>query len=188
VEGVVQLREALRLNPGNHESEYNLALALNQQAQWSEAVVLFAKTVDAASPDANAHSQFALALAHERRTREAMSQYARALLIQPDFPDALAGLSWILATDSNPDLRNGTEAIRMAERACELTERKDPEKLRTLAAAYAEAGRFPEAIVTADRAQELAQRSGKPEEATQCQRLREKFSANQPWRDERVTK
>jgi len=46
-------------------------------------------------PDPKAHYEFAVALAHLKRTREAMSQYANALLIQPDFPDALDGLAWI---------------------------------------------------------------------------------------------
>src|SRR5207249_12153581 len=131
-EGTAQLREALRLNPGNAESQFNLALALSQLGQWGEAAELFARTVGGASTDANAHYQFAEALAHLQKTREAMSQYAGALLLQPDFPDALAGLAWILATASNPEFRNGTEAVRMAERACELTARKEPAKLKTL--------------------------------------------------------
>ncbi len=182
VEGAAQLRASLRLNPTNQESQYNLALALNQQAQWSEAAELFAKTVGAASTDPKAHGEFAVALAHLQKTREAMSQYASALLNQPDFPDALDGLSWILATDGNAGFRNGTEAVRMAERACELTGRKQPAKLKTLAAAYAEAGRFLEAIITAEKARDLAADEGRKELASECQRLLETFKLAQPWR------
>ncbi len=181
-EGTARLREALRLNPGNAESQYNLAMALNQQGQWSEAAELFAKTVGGATTDPNAHYQFAVALVHLQRPREAMSHFASALLIQPDFPDALDGLAWILATAANPEFRNGTEAVRMAERACELTGRKEPAKLKTLAAAYAEAGRFPEAIATAQIAQDLAANAGREELVREYRLLLEDFKSAKPWR------
>jgi len=175
----------LRLNPANRETQYNLGLGLNQQEKWSEAAELFGKSVAADSADANAHYQFAVALAHLNRTREAMSRYASSLLLQPDQANALDGLAWILATASVPEFRNGPEAVRMAERACQLTDHYDPAKLLTLAAAYAEAGRFPGASTTVERARELATRSGKLELAAQCQRLRERFTAGLSWRDER---
>jgi tetratricopeptide (TPR) repeat protein len=180
-EGAVQLREALRLNPGDAESQFNLALALNRQEQWREAADLFAKTVTAGTRDANAHYQFGLALARLGRTKEAMSQYASALLINADFPEALEGLSWILATAADAGLRNGMEAVRMAERACELTGRKDAQMLKALAAAYAETGRFPEALATAQSAEVLA--GGLGALAQECQLMRESFKAGKPWTD-----
>ncbi|NOS72139.1 MAG: tetratricopeptide repeat protein [Verrucomicrobia bacterium] len=183
-EGADHLREALRLNPGNAESQYNLALALNQLERWSEAAELFAKTVGGGSADPNAHCQFAGALAHLQKTREAMSHYASALLIQPDFVDALDGLSWILSTDPNPEFRNGVEAVRMAERACELSGRNDPVKLKTLAAAYAEAGRFPEAITTARSAQAAAGSDRKKlVMEMECRLMLESFQSSKPWRE-----
>jgi tetratricopeptide (TPR) repeat protein len=177
-----ELREALRLNPGDRESEYNLALVLNRQEKWSEAAELFAKTVDPNSTDPNAHYQFAVALAHSQKTQDALSQYASALLLQPDFPDALDGLSWILSTNSDPKFRNGAEAVRMAQRACELTGEKDPEKLKTLSAAYAEAGRFDDAVASAQRAHELAGAAGRTDLARECERMLESFKAAKPWR------
>jgi len=181
-EGTDLLRKAARANPGNPETEYNLALALNQQGQWAEAAELFARTVGAATIDPNAHFQFGVALDQLRKTREAMSHYASALLLRADFPEALAALSWILATDSNPGLRNGAEAVRMAEQACELTGRKDPEKLRSLAAAYAEAGRFDEAKAAAERARDLAAIAGRKELAKECQLVLDSFTSGKPWR------
>jgi protein O-mannosyl-transferase len=181
-ESIGHFREALRLRPGDPGSQVNLAQALVHQAQWAEAADLFAKTVTAATADPRVHCQFAVALAHLQRTREAMSQYASALLLQQDLPDALDGLSWILATDTNPGFRNGTEAVRMSERACELTGRKDPAKLRTLAAAYAEAGRFPEATATAQAAHDLAAQASRQGLADECILMREQFKAGRPWR------
>jgi tetratricopeptide (TPR) repeat protein len=182
VEGTAHLREALRLKPGDPESQVNLAQALAQQHQWAEAADLFAKTVTAATADPHVHCQFAVTLAHLQRTREAMSHYASALLLQPDLVAALDGLSWILATDANPAFRNSVEAVRMAERACELTGRKDAAKLKTLAAAYAEAGRFPEAAATAQTAIELAAQASSNELANECLLMLEQFKAAKPWR------
>ena len=180
--GTVQLREAMRLNPTNAETQLNLALALNQQQQWPEAVELFSKIVSGNFPDPKAHCEFAVALAHLKKTRAAMSQYASALLIQPDFPEALDGLAWILSTDANPEYRNGTEAVRMAERACALTGRQDPVKLRTLAAAYAETGRFADAINTVRTAQDLAAKANRQELVNECALMLEHFQRSEPWR------
>jgi len=181
-DGTSQLREAMRLSPTNSETRLNLASALNQQQQWQEAAELFSKVVRGDLPDPKAHYDFAVALAHLKRTREAMSQYAGALLIQPDFPDALDGLAWILSTDANPDFRNGTEAVKMSERACELTGRQDPVKLKTLAAAYAETGRFEEAITTLRTAKDLAAKANRQELVNECSLMLEHFERGEPWR------
>ncbi len=184
VEGPRHLREALRLKPGNAETEYNLALALNQQEQWSEAADLFKKNLGAHSADPRAHYEFAVALAHLKKTRVAMGEYAAALLIQPDFSDALDGLAWILATDANADFRNGTEAVKLAEHACTLTSRNEPVKLKTLAAAYAEAGRFEEASNTLLLAKDLAVRANRRELVNECERMLKHFQRSETWRGE----
>jgi tetratricopeptide (TPR) repeat protein len=181
-EGVAQLREAVRLRPEDPESQINLAQGLIDQEQWSEAASLFSQTVTAATSDPRIHYRFGRALAHLHRTREAMSQFASALLLRQDFADALNDLSWILATDSHPEFRNGAEAVRMSEPACELTGRKDPAKLKTLAAAYAEAGRFPEAAGTVQAALELAVQAGSKDLAEECRLMLQSFQSARPWR------
>jgi tetratricopeptide (TPR) repeat protein len=182
-EGVAQLRTAVRLRPGDLESKYNLALALNQQENWAQAADLLAHLAPARPNDPKLHYELARALAHLGKTREAMSHYAEALLRQTDFPEALDGLSWILATNPQAEYRNGTEAVRMAERACELTWRKDPAKLQTLAAAYAETGRFPEAVSTAQTALDICARDGNQALEDTCRRMRDSFQSVQPWRE-----
>ncbi len=112
-----------------------------------------------------------------------MSHYAHALLRQQDYPEALDGLAWILATDPHAEFRNGMEAVRMAERACELNGHKQPLFLATLAAAYGETGRFTEAVAMAQEAQEVAARSGQRELTAKCQSLLEAVKAEKPWRD-----
>ncbi|PWU15126.1 MAG: hypothetical protein C5B50_15875 [Verrucomicrobia bacterium] len=178
-EGTAQLREALRLKPNNPETQLNLAQALTQQEQWSEAAALLSKIVSSETPDPNVHYQFGKALDHLHKTREAMGQYASALLLRQDFPDALDALSWILAASPDPAWRNGAEALKMSQRACELTGNKDPLKLRTLAAAYAETGRFTEAEATARKALDLETSAANKE---MLERMVEQFKASKAWR------
>jgi len=181
-EGVRHLREALRIKPGNSETEFNLALALNQQQQWSEAAELFKKTRAAHQNDPKARYEFATALARLQKTREAMGEYAAALLLQPDFPDALDGLAWILSTDADATIRNGAQAVAMAERANVLTARKEPEKLKTLAAAYAEMGHFEDAINAAREARDLAAKLNRRELVDECEHMSAQFNRTERWR------
>ena len=182
VDGEKHLREALRLKPENPETEFNLALLLNQQKLWSEAAALFKKNMSNHASDPKAHFEHAVALVHLKKTREAMSEFAAALLIQPDFPDALDGLAWILSTDANPSFRNGKEAVPMAERAIALTGRNDPVKLKTLAAAYAESGRFEEAVTTLREANAVAVKVNRSEVVKECERMMERFLRSESWR------
>ena len=59
---------------------------------------------------------------------------------------AYNNLAWIYATASKAHLRNGSEAVVLTTKACELTNFKNPEMLDTLAAAYAEMGKFEKAV------------------------------------------
>jgi len=182
-EGAAQLREAVGLKPDDAESEGNLALALNQQGKWQEAAEIFSRIAPGRPNDAKLHCEYGLALARLGKTREAMSHYARALRLQPDYPEALDRLSWIAATDPRPEFRNGVEAANMAERACELTERKQPRMLLTLAAAYAESGRFAEAVAAAQSALALAGAAGRTNLADEGRLMLESFRAEKPWRE-----
>src|SRR5208282_6040399 len=89
-------------------------------------------------------------------TAAAISHYRMALGFRPDFPEALNNLAWILASDPDPQNRNGEEAVKLATRACELTQYRMPLDLGTLAAADAEAGLFDEAVANAQKAHDLA--------------------------------
>jgi tetratricopeptide (TPR) repeat protein len=85
-----------------------------------------------------------------------MDYYQKAIELQPQFIPAQINLAWMLATWPEPSVRNGGKAVALAEQANRLSKDEDPLVLRTLAAAYAEAGRFPEAVATAKQALALA--------------------------------
>jgi len=182
LDGATQLRIALHLNPENAETEYNLALALNQQQQWGEASELLQRVAPAWPNNADAQYQYGLALSHEGKNREAMSQFAKALLLTPDNAEALNALAWIAATDPHPDLRNGGQAVAMAGRACELTKQQDPAMLLTLAAAYAETGRFNEALATAQKGRDIAKAKANKQLDEEAALMRTAFDKRQPFR------
>ncbi len=181
--GIAELREALRLTPGNGEIAYNLAVALNQQEHWREAAELFGPVVPPGHPDPKAHFEFGRALEHTGKTREALARLARALIQQPDYPAALNELAWILVTDPRAEIRNGAEAVPMAERAVELSQGKNPAWRLTLAAAYAEVGRFPEAVTSAQSAADAARSAGQNELLLRCGQVLAAAQAGKPWRE-----
>src|SRR5438067_12465009 len=89
----------------------------------------------------------------------AAAEFNRALQLAPDRVNALNSFAWLLATASDDSVRDGKRAVQLAERANALAGNNDPTILHTLAAAYAEAGRFDEALQTARRARKLASRA-----------------------------
>ncbi len=77
--------------------------------------------------------------------------------MKANYPQALNNLAWVLSTARQPTRRDGNQAVKLAEQANQLTSYGNPSFLRTLAAAYAETGRFPEAVNTARQAGTLAE-------------------------------
>ena len=80
-------------------------------------------------------------------------------------------------------LLNPTEAVRLAERACELTDYKQPGMLDTLGVAYAAAGRFTEAIETAEKAIGLAREAKQAELIEDMESHLQLYKKNKPYRD-----
>jgi tetratricopeptide (TPR) repeat protein len=117
------------------------------------------------------------------RGAEAIKQYRTALALTPDLTQALNNLAWALATDRDATNRNGAEAVQLAEKACNLTARGTPVMVGTLAAAYAEAGRFKEAIATAQEARALAQAAGQPEVAQKNRQLLKLYQSGRPYHE-----
>ena len=124
-----------------------------------------------------------MALGQLGRTREAVAQYREALRLNPNLAGALNNLAWALAASPDDELRNGAEAVRLAERACELTHYGQSLFIGTLAAAYAEAGRFPEAVATAEKAEQLATTAGSKKPAGENRQRLELYRAGKPYHD-----
>jgi tetratricopeptide (TPR) repeat protein len=113
------------------------------------------------------------------------SQRLRDIAVNaPDSPRMLDELAWLFATYPDSKSRDGTEAVRLAERACALTERRIPALLDTLAAAYAEAGDFPRAMSTAEEALNRARSSGDNDAVKLSENILGSLRENLPYRQE----
>ncbi|MGC4073947.1 MAG: tetratricopeptide repeat protein [Nibricoccus sp.] len=155
-EALRSFRKITGLQPGNPEAHNNLGWALLQAGRVDDAIRAF-ETVLKLQPDfAMGHSNLATALLRKGEAKAAIARYQSFLEQQPDHPFALADLAWVLATWPEDAVRNGARALELAQRANRLSGGEDPNVLRALAAAYAEGGRFAEAISTARRGAELA--------------------------------
>jgi tetratricopeptide (TPR) repeat protein len=148
--------------PDQEEAQYNLASALLRKGRTDEAIVQYQKVLQIHPESADAHANLGSAWLAKGRARDAMAEYRNALQISPENLAALSNLAWLLATSADPSLRNGSEAVRLAERADSASSRSDthPTVLRILAAAYAEAGQFVEAKETAQQALQAAKVQG----------------------------
>ncbi len=156
---------ALQKSPRNlairREISRNIGDVFSKKGMLDEAIAQFEKCL-AMSPDfAEAHHDLANALRKKGRYPDAVAHYESALRIDPRSVLTLNNLGWLLATCSDPSVRNGARAVEVAARAELLSGGEDPLILHTLAAAYAENGQFSQAIETAQRALQLAEQQKK---------------------------
>jgi tetratricopeptide (TPR) repeat protein len=175
-------RYVLQNQPGFIDAYLALSSLLFQQGKADEAYkTLFAATT-LAPKSAAVRLQMADLLIALKRKPEALAEYRTALLINPDFTIALNNLAWVLASDSDVSIRNGQEAVKLAQKANALTGNKLPVFLGTLAAAYAECGQFSEAIAIADKAVKQSDAAGDKKLAATNQKLLDLYRAGKPVR------
>ena len=115
--------------------------------------------------------------------RAAVEEWEAALALNPNDGNAQSNLAWVFATAPDASLRNGTRAVELAERALKLAGGINPILYRTLAAAYAESGRFDDAIATAERGREFAEREGNRELTDEFVGVLAHYRQHQPMRD-----
>jgi tetratricopeptide (TPR) repeat protein len=182
-DAIAHYSAALRLKPDYGEAHNNLAIALARQGKFADAVTHFNLALQHGTEPAETHHNLGRACLGLGKVDLAIGHYRQASRLRPNWAEALNDLAWTLATRPEAQYRNGIEAMKFAERAVELTNRKDAEKLDTLAAAYAEAGRFAESVETARQAMATATAGNQPELAGQIEKRLQAFQSNQPWRE-----
>ncbi len=161
-QAMVHYRIAGALVPGDYYPHYRLAVCLMREGYPQQAMTEYEVVVaDACNPnDYVADLRLAEALTQLKRYGDAAVYLEAALRVNPYSTEAMNNLAWLLATCPDANVRDGARAVQLAERACELTHYNQTIFIGTLAAAYAEAGRFDDAIATAQRAIAMAQQHG----------------------------
>jgi tetratricopeptide (TPR) repeat protein len=182
-EGAEHWAAALKLAPDLAGAHEQMGMLLVKQGKLAEALPHLAKAVATQPENYQLRAQYGLALDQAGETKLALAEYHATLKLHENQPEVLNNLSWILATSARSEWRDGAAAIRYAELACRLTDHREVGFLGTLAAAYAEAGRFADAVATAQRAIELARTAGQTDLAARNAELLELYRAGKPYRE-----
>jgi tetratricopeptide (TPR) repeat protein len=148
--------EAVRICPDSVPAQSNLAMALVARGRLDEAAETCRAALQILSREPKIHYSLANILSEQGKWPEAIAEYKLLLQIDSNHVFALNNLAWLLATAPDSSFRDGPEAVRLAEQACQLSNYKVTLYMGTLAAAYAEAGRFDDAVKTAQKAVALA--------------------------------
>jgi len=173
-EAAVQLRPN---DPGLHLEFANASFASGDLAT---AATEYSNTLKLQPDNVAAQGNLGILMARQGNDRAAIEYYRAALRLNPSLVTIQKYLAWLLATASDATLRDGAEAVRLASSATQLAA-NDPTTWDALAAAQAEAGNFPDALIAANKAIELANASKQTELVAQLQTRLKLYQSGQPF-------
>ena len=181
--GEPEFSNALQTDPGNARAVDGLGRGLAMQNRMDEATTRFLESMRLDPKYAGVHLHYAMCLSAHRRSWEAIVEYRKALALDDRLAPAYNNLAWMLASSSDPKIRNGLEAVKLAERACRLTNDEQPFYLGTLAAAYAESGISKNAIIAAEKDRDVARKAGLETLVQQNEKRLECYRTGQPYHE-----
>src|SRR4029453_17295468 len=184
-EAIAAFEAALAIDANYAQAHNNLGALLQLVGRQEPALEHYRRAIALRPDNVEAHLNLGLLLSAQGHLAEAVRALDAALDLTPDLPPALAGLAWIRATPADAALRNPADAIALGERAATMTARRDVAALDALAAAYASAGRFSDAVATARAGVDAATAAGALELAA---RFRERLALYQQGRPYRMPK
>jgi tetratricopeptide (TPR) repeat protein len=182
-EAIVHYEKAVAMRPDYFLARYGLGHSLLEKGNLDAAIEHSRAALLIQPNNADCHTVLAIALDEKGQSVEAIKHYEKALEIFPQSVSALNNLAWLLATDSNASLRNGARAIQLARQANQLSGGTNALVLRTLAAAYAEAGQFGKAIESARTAMQLRRSQGDDSLAPELQQQIALYELGLPYRE-----
>ena len=184
-EALREFAAAERLQPTNADVQNSLGMLKLQQGEVMAASNHFSQATTFQPTNALANFQLGNLLGAAQQPIAASHYYRRSLAADPNQPELLNNFAWLLATSWDENTRSGTEAVKLAERACEITQHKVALLLGTLAAAYAESGRFADAVQTAGKAIEIAKAQGLADLAARNEELQARYQKSLPFHEAR---
>ena len=186
-EAISRLQAAIDLRPENGPAHDNLAKALLQKGRLEEAMVHYRKFLEIEPHNVEARNILGTALIQQGHVKEAIQQWQEALVIEPENGNAASNLAWVFATCTDASIRDGGRAVELAEKAVQISGGQIPMIFHILAAAYAENGRFSDAIEAAQRGAALANSQGNAVLASELQNNIALYQAGRPLRDPSLT-
>jgi tetratricopeptide (TPR) repeat protein len=185
-EAITHFQKSLEATPDSAEVHNGLGVALAQKGRLDEAIIHFEKAVAANPEFAEAYFNLGDTLYYlEHKVPEALAAWRAVLRIDPNHVPVLNQTAWVLATWPEASLRDGSQAVVLAERAVRLSGGREPAILDTLAAAFAEAGRFTEAVDVTKQTLALARRQNNRRLVEALEARIALYQAKTPFRDTR---
>ena len=184
-EAVEQLQRAIELNPDNENGHFMLGVALSHLGDTDVAEQAWRRATAIRPGFVEARLRLAELALQRSDYQEGEAELREGLSHAPDAPGLASSLAWLLATCADPARRNGAEAVLLAEKACASTQYAHPGKLDTLAAAYAEVGRFEDAIAMQGKAIQLATQMGRRGVLGDYRRRLALYREQRPYREAR---
>ncbi|KLU02012.1 TPR domain protein [Rhodopirellula islandica] len=178
---LADLNEAIALEPKDGDAHFSRGNLWRLKGELEKALADYDKAIAIDPGSASAYVNRGTLLVEQGDNERALADYNEAILIAPELAAAYSGRAWILATSPIGAFRDGPKAIEDAKRANQLSHWKQADQLDTLAAAYAEVGKFDEAV----KYQEQAIRLSTDEKLTKEFRSRlSLYRAEKPFRSE----
>jgi tetratricopeptide (TPR) repeat protein len=179
-QAIADFTEAIAINPRFDEAYYNRGRAWHDKGDYGKAIGDYTRAIEIDPRDAFVYFNRGSAWMKKGDYDKAIADYTQAIEIDPKFVDAYNNLAWLMATCPDARYRDGKQAVERAEKAVQLEE--TPTRLNTLAAAYAEAGRFQEAIKTQERAIAKLKQEGGTNYLAEYEEPLSSYKAGKPWR------
>lgn len=158
-EAIAAFRKALALRPDDARAHARLGKALWLGGKAIEALDPLQRAITMAPANGEYWSVYGRALAGAGQSKAAIEALRKAAQIRPSDLGTAARLAWELATSADAHVRDGKGAVAIAEELCRRTSDADLDALDALAAAYAETGKFTEAVATAGKAIAIARKT-----------------------------
>ncbi|HEX7778120.1 MAG TPA: tetratricopeptide repeat protein, partial [Vicinamibacterales bacterium] len=181
-EAETQLRTAVALDESSAPAQLNLGVVLASAGKFDEGIARLERALALNPENTQIYGNLGEAYAAQGRFVPAVTNFLRALETRPDDLFLLNRAGWLLATSADPQVRNGPRAVDLALHATRLTNGQDVVSLDTLAAAYAEVGRFAEAAATATEAIRLASRQRRADILPEIEARLALYRAGRPFR------
>ncbi len=182
-EAVPYLTKAIRISPTHFNARNNLGMVFLKLGKLNEAIACFDELIKQKQDSPIVYVNLALVYYKQGRYDLAMQNCAKAEQLKPNDIESLNNMAWLFATIGDASAQDANKAIVYARRACELAAYNDADNLDTLAVAYAAAGKFNDAIMTAEKALNVAKAAGLQNTAREIQNRLELYKAGKPYRE-----
>jgi tetratricopeptide (TPR) repeat protein len=143
---IADFSQALRLDPKYAFAYKNRGDAWSANGEYEKAITDYGAALQLDPKYASAYTERGWRWIEKKEYDKGLADFNEAVRLDPNEGESWNARAWLRATCSDERFRDGKQAVADATKACELSKWKDAEYLDTLAAAYAESGKFEKAV------------------------------------------